>query len=82
MREFTFMQILFEEGIPTPRPIDTNRHAIVMSLINGDPLCHVKKIYEGCSVKEIFTKSLDLVKKFASCGLIHGDFNEFNLLVS
>lgn len=44
MREFTFMQILHEDGFPTPRPIDTNRHAIVMSLIDGDPLCHVKKI--------------------------------------
>lgn len=38
------MEILHEHGFPTPKPIDTNRHAIVMSLIEGDPLCNIKKI--------------------------------------
>jgi len=52
------MQILYEDGFPTPRPIDTNRHAIVMSLIDGDPLCNVKKIGQQCSVKQIFLNSV------------------------
>lgn len=69
------MQILHEDGFPTPKPIDTNRHAIVMSLIDGDPLCHIRKIGEQCSVKEIFLNTLTLLEKFASRGLIHGDFN-------
>ena len=38
------MQILNEDGFPTPKPIDTNRHAIVMSLIEADPLCHIRRI--------------------------------------
>ena len=82
IREFTFMQILHEDGLPTPKPIDTNRHAILMSLIDGDPLCHIKKFGEHCSVKSVFEDSLNLAKKFAARGLIHGDFNEFNLMIS
>lgn len=82
IREFTFMQVLHQSGFPTPTPIDTNRHAILMSLIDGDPLCHIKKIGEHCSVKRIFHEALKLVVKFAEHGLIHGDFNEFNILIS
>ena len=48
------MQVLHENGFPTPRPIDTNRHAILMSLVDGDPLCHIKRIGSNCSVKSIF----------------------------
>ena len=34
-KEFTFMQALHKVGFPTPVPIDSNRHAILMSLIDG-----------------------------------------------
>jgi RIO kinase 2 len=34
-KEYTFMQGLHAAGFPTPRPIDSNRHAILMSLIEG-----------------------------------------------
>ena len=33
-------------------------------------------------MKEIFENSLELAKKFASRGLIHGDFNEFNIMIN
>ena len=29
------MQALYKSGFPTPRPVDSNRHAILMSLIDG-----------------------------------------------
>ena len=35
LREFKHMQALFENGFPVPVPIVHNRHAIVMSFING-----------------------------------------------
>jgi RIO kinase 2 len=38
------MQLLHENNFQTPRPIDTNRHAIIMSLVDGSPLCHVTRI--------------------------------------
>ena len=38
--------MLHKIGLPTPVPIDCNRHCIVMSLIDGWPLSHVKKLAE------------------------------------
>jgi RIO kinase 2 len=52
-----------------------------MSLIDGDPLYNVKKIGEYCSIKQLFLSSLGMAERFCSRGLIHGDFNEFNILI-
>lgn len=35
------METLYKNGFPTPRPIEWNRHAIVMSYINGYTLCNI-----------------------------------------
>jgi len=32
--------------------------------------------------KKIFTTCMELIRRFAENGLIHSDFNEFNLLVN
>lgn len=34
-KEFTYMQALCQAGFPTPTPVDQNRHAILMSMIDG-----------------------------------------------
>lgn len=34
-KEFTYMQALHKVGFPTPTPVDSNRHIILMSVING-----------------------------------------------
>jgi len=31
-------QVLYDRGFPVPKPVDYNRHAVVMELINGYPL--------------------------------------------
>lgn len=33
-----FFQALYDQGFPVPKPVDYNRHAVVMELINGYPL--------------------------------------------
>lgn len=38
LKEYAFMKALHEKGFPTPKPIDSSRHAIVMSRVNGYPL--------------------------------------------
>ncbi|KAF4015377.1 hypothetical protein G4228_006678 [Cervus hanglu yarkandensis] len=38
MKEFAYMKALYERKFPVPKPIDYNRHAVVMELINGYPL--------------------------------------------
>lgn len=34
-KEYTYMQALHKEGFPTPTPVDNNRHAIIMTRIDG-----------------------------------------------
>jgi RIO kinase 2 len=35
------MEACYKNGFPTPKPYDWNRHAIVMSFIDGYTLCSV-----------------------------------------
>lgn len=72
------MQILHKNGFPTPKPIDSNRHGILMSYIDGYALCQVR---EMADVGGVYKQCIELLKKFYQHGLIHSDFNEFNLMI-
>jgi len=37
-REFAYMKALLNRGFPVPKPIDFNRHCVVMELVEGGPL--------------------------------------------
>ncbi len=80
LKEFAFMQALFAHGFPTPVPIDHNRHIVAMSKVNGFPMAQIKSgNMDGAET--VFQASLDILKRLAQCGLVHCDFNEFNLMV-
>ncbi|KAI5815826.1 RIO1 family-domain-containing protein, partial [Pyronema omphalodes] len=76
-REYSFMKILYDNDFPVPRPIDQARHCIVMEMIDEFPL----RTAEVTDPAPLYKKLMDLILRFASQGLIHGDFNEFNILV-
>ncbi|CAK6444403.1 unnamed protein product [Pipistrellus nathusii] len=78
MKEFAYMKALHERKFPVPKPIDYNRHAVVMELINGYPLCQIHHVEDPASV---YDEAMELIVKLANHGLIHGDFNEFNLIL-
>lgn len=78
MKEFAYMKALYERKFPVPKPIDYNRHAVVMELINGYPLCQIHHVEDPSSV---YDEAMELIVKLANHGLIHGDFNEFNLIL-
>ncbi|CAB1322058.1 unnamed protein product [Coregonus sp. 'balchen'] len=78
MKEYAYMKALYERGFPVPKPIDYNRHAVVMELINGYPLCQVCELEDPSSM---YNDIMELIVKLANHGLIHGDFNEFNLML-
>ncbi|KAI9199683.1 RIO1 family-domain-containing protein [Polychytrium aggregatum] len=78
MKEFAFMKVLHENGFPVPTPIDCNRHCIVMSLIDAYPLCQIHDVAEP---GKLYSALMDLIVRLACAGLIHGDFNEFNILI-
>jgi RIO-like serine/threonine protein kinase len=44
LKEFAFMKALADHGFPVPRAIDNNRHAVLMSLVDGAPLVQVRKL--------------------------------------
>eukprot|EP01062_Namystynia_karyoxenos_P013838 TRINITY_DN14968_c3_g1_i1.p1 TRINITY_DN14968_c3_g1~~TRINITY_DN14968_c3_g1_i1.p1 ORF type:complete len:541 (+),score=211.65 TRINITY_DN14968_c3_g1_i1:85-1623(+) len=78
-KEYAFMKALHAEGFPVPTPVDQNRHAIVMSHINGYQLNSIRELGHP---QRVFKQAIDLIIRFAEYGLIHGDFNEFNLMVT
>lgn len=78
LKEFAFMKALHMHGFAIPEPIDVNRHVIVMSLAKGYPLNQVQKMARP---DVVYQKLIELYIELASYGLVHCDFNEFNLLI-
>jgi len=77
-KEFAYMKALKDRGFPVPAPLDFNRHCIVMELVSGYPLQNISEVEDPA---ELYNKLMELLLKFASHGVIHGDFNEFNIMI-
>lgn len=78
LKEFEFMKALRREGFPVPEPIGQNRHTVVMSLVDAFPLRQISSVGDPAS---LYAELLALIVRLAQYGLIHGDFNEFNILI-
>ncbi|PGH36994.1 Atypical/RIO/RIO2 protein kinase [[Emmonsia] crescens] len=78
MKEFAFMKALREHGFPVPEPIAQNRHTIVMSLIDAFPLRQISSVPDPAG---LYSELIEMILRLAGVGLIHGDFNEFNILI-
>ncbi|KAK7058906.1 Serine/threonine-protein kinase rio2 [Paramarasmius palmivorus] len=77
-KEWAFMKVLYEHEFPVPKPIDQARHCILMEFIDAYPL---RQIADVPSPGKLYSTLMDLIVRFARAGLIHGDFNEFNILI-
>lgn len=78
IKEFEFMKALRREGFPVPEPLGQNRHTVVMGLIDAFPMRQISTVGEPAA---LYAELLSLIVRLAQYGLIHGDFNEFNILV-
>ncbi|GAA5866990.1 hypothetical protein JCM3774_003748 [Rhodotorula dairenensis] len=78
IKEYAFMKVLHEHGFPVPKPIDQSRHCLIMELIDAFPL---RQIASVPSPGALYSALMDMIVRLARSGLIHGDFNEFNLLI-
>ncbi|KAM0465649.1 hypothetical protein ACHAPV_001704 [Trichoderma viride] len=78
MKEYAFMNALHEQGFPVPSPIAQSRHTIVMSLVDAFPLRQISEVPDPAS---LYAELISLILRLASHGLIHGDYNEFNILI-
>ncbi|CAN0160540.1 unnamed protein product, partial [Ectocarpus fasciculatus] len=81
MKEYAFMQALKEHDFPIPTPIDHSRHVVAMSRVDGFPMAQIKAgKMEGAEA--VFRDCQAILRRLAQYGLVHCDFNEFNLMVS
>lgn len=78
LKEFAFMKVLKENGFRVPEPVAQSRHTVVMELIDAFPL---RQIQEVPNPAGLYAELIEIVLRLASFGLIHGDFNEFNILI-
>ncbi|KAG5976326.1 hypothetical protein E4U58_005132 [Claviceps cyperi] len=78
MKEYAFMKALYAEGFPVPVPLAQSRHTIVMTLVDAFPLRQISTVPDPAS---LYADLIGLILRLASHGLIHGDFNEFNILI-
>ena len=72
------MKALHENGFNVPEPIVHNRHTVVMALVDALPLRQIQNVPDPAG---LYADLIQIVLRLASFGLIHGDFNEFNILV-
>ena len=77
-KEFIFMEKLREVGFPVPVPHARNRHSVVMEMIDGYPLRQLVELAEPAG---LYAELMELIMRLAQHGLIHGDFNEFNIMI-
>ncbi|KAI8942416.1 hypothetical protein NX059_000489 [Plenodomus lindquistii] len=78
LKEFEFMKALRRENFPVPEPIGQNRHTVIMGLIDAFPMRQISKVGDPST---LYGELLAIIVRLAQHGLIHGDFNEFNILV-
>ncbi|CAL1544896.1 unnamed protein product [Lymnaea stagnalis] len=69
---------LYDKEFPVPKPQDYNRHAVVMELLSGHPMCQISELSDPSVT---YNECMELIVKLGNHGLIHGDFNEFNLML-
>uniref|UniRef100_A0A1B6JEV7 Serine/threonine-protein kinase RIO2 n=1 Tax=Homalodisca liturata TaxID=320908 RepID=A0A1B6JEV7_9HEMI len=78
-KEFAYMTALHNRDFPVPRPIECNRHCVLMELVQGEPLCRISEVPD---VEALYDSLMNLIVQLGSYGVIHGDFNEFNIMVT
>ncbi|KAL0230017.1 hypothetical protein PCE1_003581 [Barthelona sp. PCE] len=79
LKEFAYMTTLLDHDFPVPIPIACNRHCLVMSLAEGYPL---QQITDCGDPELLYTRLMGIISRLALHGLVHGDFNEFNIMVT
>ncbi|KAF1817176.1 hypothetical protein P152DRAFT_426805 [Eremomyces bilateralis CBS 781.70] len=78
VKEHMFMKALYENNFPVPEPLGQSRHTVVMSEIDGYPMRQVAKVADPAA---LYADIISILLRLARYGLIHCDFNEFNILL-
>lgn len=76
-REFEIMKKLYP-AVSIPEPIDNDRHAIAMSVLEGEDLSRAKIVDPEWYLDQILSQ----IKKTYELGFVHGDLSEYNVDVT
>eukprot|EP01054_Gregarina_sp_Poly1_P010796 Gregarina_sp_Poly_1__10795@NODE_82_length_15568_cov_98_251403_g70_i0_p4_GENE_NODE_82_length_15568_cov_98_251403_g70_i0NODE_82_length_15568_cov_98_251403_g70_i0_p4_ORF_typecomplete_len391_score49_90RIO1/PF01163_22/8_2e48Rio2_N/PF09202_11/1_1e31Rio2_N/PF09202_11/6_9e03Kdo/PF06293_14/1_2e13WaaY/PF06176_11/1_7e10APH/PF01636_23/1_1e07Pkinase/PF00069_25/3_4e07Pkinase_fungal/PF17667_1/0_026_NODE_82_length_15568_cov_98_251403_g70_i01271513887 len=79
-REFGYLRALQTAGFPVPVGVDSNRHCLLMTFIDGTLLNKIKRL-PSSDLELLKDKLFGLLTQLAQAGIVHGDFNEFNLII-
>ncbi|ODV85530.1 hypothetical protein CANARDRAFT_28316 [[Candida] arabinofermentans NRRL YB-2248] len=77
-KEYEFMSILHRHGFNVPTPYDYSRHCILMQRIDGFPM---RQLREHFAYKTLYSQLMKFAVKLANHGLIHCDYNEYNIMI-
>lgn len=77
-REHDLLSDLYPE-VSVPRPIEQNRHAIVMELIEGPELAQAS--FSTDEANAVFIRILHEAAKAYHAGYVHADLSEYNVFV-
>ena len=75
-REYEVLEKLFP-AVSVPEPIDYNRHAVVMSVVNGVEMAKANLI----EPEWYLDRTMEEVKNAYGLGIIHSDLSEYNVMV-
>ncbi|KZN24367.1 serine/threonine protein phosphatase [Haladaptatus sp. R4] len=78
-REYDILEALYPD-VSVPRPIDHNRHAIIMEKIDGVELARSK--FEDAQVVPVLDLVLREVSDAYQAGYVHADMSEYNVFVN
>ncbi|EMC91816.1 hypothetical protein BAUCODRAFT_79372 [Baudoinia panamericana UAMH 10762] len=77
-KEYAFMRVLWREGFAVPEPVGWSRHTVLMEFVDAFPLRMIERVPEPGG---LHAELMGMIVSLAQRGLIHGDFNEFNILI-
>lgn len=77
-REFKALSLVHPAGVSAPRPLNRNRHVLVMSFIEGYNLVDVDSLDDP---EGFLDDILQNVRRALSAGIVHTDLSEFNVVV-
>ncbi|KAF7684314.1 Serine/threonine-protein kinase RIO2 [Astathelohania contejeani] len=76
-REYEFLNLF--KGLNVPKVYAYNRHAVVMEYLENYIPLHKCLEFDK---EAVYNNMVNFVKKLRDLGYVHGDFNEFNVMVN
>jgi RIO kinase 2 len=78
-KEFHALKLVYACGVAVPEPLNQNRHAIAMDMIEGSELARWRELPKPEKVlKEILR---NVKKAYVKARVIHADLSEYNILL-